>query len=240
MKTAVVMGASGGIGEAIVRSLAKEGYSVVCHYHSNQKKVLNLVEELAVTYPQQDFFMVPLDMLAEEEIPNFISQLFQADALVFASGFSYYKLFSEMTSIQMNNLWQIHLKTPMLLCQQLLGKLSKNHQGRIIFIGSVYGQMGSSMEAVYSCVKGGQEAFCKSYAKEIASLGVTVNVVAPGAVNTAMNANWAPNERRELEEEIPVGRLADAEEIASVVKFLVSSLASYVTGTTFAVNGGWY
>jgi 3-oxoacyl-[acyl-carrier protein] reductase len=191
-------------------------------------------------YPQQDFFMVSLNMLDESEINVFLNQLFQVDVLVFASGFSYYKLFSSMTALEIEALWQIHLKTPLLLIQKLEEKLSLSEYGRIIFIGSVYGRMGSSMESVYSMVKGGQEAFAKSYAKEVASLGITVNVIAPGAVDTAMNSEWTEDEMSELLTEIPVGRMAYATEIAACVKYLVSPQASYTTGSTITIDGGWY
>lgn len=240
MKSALIMGASGDIGAALVKKLAQEGWSLYCHYHSNREKVLKIVEDLRNEYPQQDFFMVCLDMLTESRIPRFLDTLFQVDAVVFASGFTYYELLTEVTGAQMDDLWRIHLKTPMLLCQQLQKKLTQSKHGRIVFVGSVYGAMGSSMETIYSAVKGGQTAFAKAYAKEIASLGITVNVVAPGAVATAMNQNWTEAELAELRQSIPLGRLAQAEEVAASVQFLLSDEADYITGATLPVNGGWY
>ena len=216
MPTALVMGASGDIGEAICRQLAQEGWSLYCHYHRNEKKVLNFVLDLQKCYPLQDFFMVSLDMLSMEEIPKFTQGLFQVDSVIFASGFTKYALFKEYTELDMDQLWQIHVKSPLLLLQRL-----------------------SSMETVYSAVKGAQQAFVKAYAKEVATLGITANVIAPGAVATAMNQDWSKTELTELKEAIPLGRLAQPKEIAAAVTFLLQKEAAYVTGITLPVTGGW-
>ncbi|MGC6769122.1 elongation factor P 5-aminopentanone reductase [Enterococcus sp. LJL128] len=240
MKKALIMGASGGIGTAVARQLAAAGWSLYCHYHENEEKVENLIRNFQNCYPQQEFFMVSLDMLEEQQFPTFLEQLFQVDAVVFASGFTYYTLLENQTNQEIENLLQIHLKAPMLLCRDLQKKLSKSGQGRILFIGSVYGQYGSSMEAVYSGVKGGQEAFVRAYSKEVASLGITVNIVAPGAVQTEMNKQWTMEEIQQLEENIAVGRMAHPDEIAGITAFLLSDQANYITGATIPVNGGWY
>lgn len=239
MPTALVMGASGDIGEAICRQLAQEGWSLYCHYHRNEKKVLNFVLDLQKCYPLQDFFMVSLDMLSMEEIPKFTQGLFQVDSVIFASGFTKYALFKEYTELDMDQLWQIHVKSPLLLLQRLETKLARSDYGRIVFIGSVYGIQGSSMETVYSAVKGAQQAFVKAYAKEVATLGITANVIAPGAVATAMNQDWSKTELTELKEAIPLGRLAQPKEIAAAVTFLLQKEAAYVTGITLPVTGGW-
>ncbi|MGO2892957.1 MAG: elongation factor P 5-aminopentanone reductase [Enterococcus devriesei] len=239
MPYALVMGASGDIGQAICEKFAGEGWSLYCHYNQQKAKVLSFVSDLQKRYPQQDFFMVSLDMLREAEIPHFLDQLFQVDGIVFASGFTFYELLPETKADQMEALWQVHLKTPLLLLQALQEKLARNNNGRVAFIGSVYGHRGSSMETVYSAVKGAQEAFTKAYAKEVATLGITVNVVAPGAVQTKMNTNWTEQELAELNAEIPLGRLADPKEIAAACQYLFSKEASYTTGIVLPVAGGW-
>ncbi|WP_407856732.1 elongation factor P 5-aminopentanone reductase [Enterococcus hailinensis] len=239
MPYALVLGASGDIGQAICEKLADQGWSLYCHYNQQKQKVLNFVSDLQERYPQQDFFMVSLDMLKEATIPSFLDQLFQVDGIVFASGFTFYELLPETTTKQMDALWQIHLKTPLLLLQGLQSKLAQSKKGRVVFVGSVYGHRGSSMETIYSAVKGGQEAFAKAYAKEVATLGITVNVIAPGAVQTKMNDTWTDQEIAELKAEIPMGRLAAPEEIASACSYLFSAQASYTTGIILPVAGGW-
>ncbi|MEO1769303.1 elongation factor P 5-aminopentanone reductase [Candidatus Enterococcus ferrettii] len=239
MPYGLVMGASGDIGQAICYALAEEGWSLYCHYHRNQEKVLSLVSDLRQRYPQQDFFVVSLNMLEESAISTFVSQLFQVDGIIFASGFTVYELLPEITSQQMDSLWQIHVKTPLLLLQQLQVKLAQNSRGRVVFISSVYGQHGSSMETVYSAVKGAQEGFVKAYAKEVATLGITVNAIAPGAVNTQMNQNWSITEKVSLAADIPLGRMAEPKEVAAACKYVCSKEAGYTTGTTLVVAGGW-
>jgi len=238
-KTALIMGASGDIGASIARSLAEAGYNLVLHYHENEKKTLKIYQELKARYFEQDFFMLSLNMLNESDIQTFSQQLFAIDCVIFASGFSYYQLFSEHSSEEMENLWKVHLKSPMLLLQKLENKLRVSHHGRVIFIGSIYGQLGSPMEVVYSAVKAAQEGFVKAYAKEMATTGITVNLVAPGAVDTRMNQQWTEEEREMLDAQIPIGRMAQPDEIAGLVKFLASDSASYITGAVIPVDGGW-
>lgn len=239
MPYGLVMGASGDIGQAICYAMAADGWSLYCHYHHNQEKVLSLVSDLRQRYPQQDFFVVSLNMLEESAISDFVNQLFQVDGVIFASGFTVYNLLPEVTSQQMDSLWQIHMKTPLLLLQQLQAKLAQSGRGRVIFISSVYGQHGSSMETVYSAVKGAQEAFVRAYSKEVATLGITVNAIAPGAVNTQMNQNWSTSEKESLAADIPLGRMAEPLEVAAACNYLCSKEASYTTGTTLVVAGGW-
>ena len=239
MRNALIMGASGDIGTAIAERFAQEGYSLTLHYHKNQEKVLNLLKKLQAKYPKQDFFMVYLDMLNESQFDAFLEQLFSIDIVVFASGFTYYSLVSDLDSLQLEELWQIHLKSPILLCQGLEDKLAMSGHGRILFIGSVYGKTGSAMEAVYSAMKAGQEIFAKSYAKELASRNITVNVLAPGATDTKMNQQFSQEEKENLLDEIPLGRLGNPAEIANAAAFIVDEKSDYMTGATILMDGGW-
>lgn len=236
---ALVIGASGDIGMAICYRLAKEGWSLYCHYHTQKQKTLSFVSDLQKRYPQQDFFMLSLDMNRPEHIPDFTARLFHVDAVIFAAGDTSYRLLPEMSSERIDQLWNVHVRTPILLLQQLQDKLAQAEYGRVVFIGSVYGHRGSSMESVYSAVKGAQEGFAKAYAKEVASLKITVNVVAPGAVMTRMNQNWSALELAELTAAIPLRRLAVPEEIAAACNYFVSKEASYTTGVILPVAGGW-
>lgn len=238
MKYILVMGASGDIGQACVKQLAREGYSVYCHYHTNRQAVDTLVAELSRQYPQQDFFAVPLDMTDEAALPAFVADLFEVNGIVFASGGTVYKLLADTTPAEMDRLWQVHVKTPVRLCQLLHSKLVRR-TGSIVFVSSVYGLIGSPMEVMYSTLKGAQLSFVKAYAGEVASSGITVNAVAPGAVDTQMNQALTSEEKEELISSIPAGRLAQPAEIAASIVFLLSDKARYITGSTLPVTGGW-
>lgn len=239
MNYALIIGASGDIGGAVARQLAREGWSLYCHYYQGAARVKNLTEQLKKEYPKQDFFSLSWDMRTAEGLPTLVAQLFQVDAVVFASGKTVYKLVTETTAAELDELWQLHLKGPILLCQQLQGKLARSNQGRIVFVGSIYGSSGSSLEVVYSAVKGAQEAFAKAYAQEVATLGITVNVVAPGAVNTQMNKAWTVEEQASLVAAIPLGRMAEPDEVANLIAFLVGEKSAYITGSTIPISGGW-
>lgn len=234
-----ITGASGDIGAACARALAKEGYSLYCHYHSNEEKIRNLVTELKVAYPEQDFLIIQADLSLDSSLEIITQSVFQLDGIIFAHGDTSYELLTTHTSNEFDDMWRVHLKTPMRLCQAFQSKLSQQQQGRIVFISSIYGLSGSSMEVLYSTLKGGQIAFANAYAKEVASLGITVNTIAPGAVATRMNTDWTEEETKELLETIPVNRMALPEEIASFASFLFKKEASYITGTTLPMTGGW-
>ncbi|WP_125981059.1 elongation factor P 5-aminopentanone reductase [Loigolactobacillus iwatensis] len=238
-QSALIIGASGDIGTVVARRLAKAGWSLYLHYFHSEQRVLQLQVELQQTYPKQDFFVLQYDLTEETHLDELTERLFQVDALIFAAGITTYGLFSETTSQQIEQLWEMHIKLPMLLCQRLAPKLAKNQCGRIIFVGSVYGGSGSAMEVGYSTVKGAQSAFANAYAKEVASLGITVNVVAPGAVDTQMNKQFSTAAKENLKMEIPASRLAQPDEIAYWVAALLDPAAGYLTGQTIYVSGGW-
>ena len=239
MKFCLITGASGDIGEACAWELADKGYSLYCHYYQNHHKIKKLIKELSAAFPEQDFFTIQADLAQDDSLNVFKQAIFQLDAIVFAHGDTIYNLLTEQTNVEFDYMWRIHLKLPMQLCQTFQSKLAQTSHGRIILISSVYGLIGSSMEVLYSTLKGGQLSFANAYAKEVASLGITVNAIAPGAVATQMNKDWTETETKELLENIPLNRMAFPKEIASLVSFLISDKANYMTGITLPITGGW-
>ena len=115
-----------------------------------------------------------------------------------------------------------------------------NKRGNIVVISSIWGLTGASCEVVYSMVKGGQNAFVKALAKELAPSGIRVNAVAPGAIDTDMLRRFSEEELQSIANDIPIGRIGKPDEVAKTVSFLVSDAASYITGQIISVNGGWY
>lgn len=239
MKFALVCGASGNIGAAICMDLAQKGWSLYLHYNHHQDRVLQLVEKLQVQYPKQDFILIQADFRSDNAAEVIESSVFGLNAIVFAQGTTIYQLFDQFSPAQLEELWKEQLKTPMMVIQKLVKKIAMNEDGRIVFIGSIYGAVGSSMEVPYSAIKGGISSFVNAYAKEVASLGITVNAVAPGAVSTNMNSNFQPDEIDDINEEIPVGRFGLPNEISFVVQSILNKRASYLTGQTIYVDGGW-
>ena len=239
MKFALILGASGEIGRSVAEELAADGWSLYLHYRHDEKSVNEQITNYTNQYPKQDFFKLHLDMVDVEEIPSFLDNIFQLDAIIFASGFTTFKLLTDANPSDMDNMWAVHVRTPILLAQQLQTKLARSHHGRIVFISSVYGEMGSAMEVLYSTTKGAQLAFVKAYSKEVASLEITVNAISPGAIQTKMNQNFTDEELISLKNEIPMGRMGKPAEISFWVKQLLAKQSAYLTGQSIVVSGGW-
>nr|WP_162253521.1 SDR family oxidoreductase [Companilactobacillus tucceti] len=238
MMHALILGSSGDIGTSIAKQLAQKGWSLYLHYNSNQKRVSKLITELQEEYPKQEFIPVKFDMV-NDSVSVLTKQLFTLDAVVFAQGNTYYKLLVDIEEEEIDSLWKIHIKLPILILKELQDKLAESKSGRVVFIGSIYGKIGSAMEVVYSTVKGAMSSFADAYAKEVASLGISVNVVAPGAVDTKMNQEFSSEDLENIREEIPANRLAKPDEIADLVGYLVNMKSNYLTGQTIYFAGGW-
>lgn len=234
------MGASGEIGLATSTTLAEAGWSLYLHYSSNENRITELVFTLQTTYPEQEFIPVQADLLDAASIERLASSLFSVQSVIFAQGQSLYKSLEETTADEIRSLFLVHVEHPMLLIAKLSQKLRKQEHSSIIFVGSIWGETGASYEVAYSAAKGAQHAFVKAYAKETALENTTVNVVAPGFIDTKMNAHIDEESRQLLLEEIPAGKFGAPQDVADMIAFLVSEKASYITGQIIRVNGGWY
>lgn len=239
MKWALILGASGDIGSQIAKDLAAQGWSLYLHYHRNKTKMLEICSQLQKQYPKQDFLLLSADMTQADSAQKIAKQLFGLDALIFAQGTTKYGLLRDLTRKDLEELTQMHLTCPLELIGLLEEKLASSQAGRIVFIGSVYGVAGSALEVGYSTLKGALSAFVKAYSQEVASLAITVNVVAPGAVDTQMNQTFSKQERQEISEQIPLGRFATPTEISYWVCSLLPKQAAYMTGQTLYISGGW-
>lgn len=239
MKIALITGASGDIGVSIARNLAKKGWSLYLHYFSNQERIAQLLEEFSILYPRQEFFPVRVDLEQDDIQAAFKHNIYSLHAIIFAHGTTDYGLLEDLSSEKMDLLWKMHVKAPILITQTLQQKLHLSGKGRIVFISSVYGEMGSSNEVFYSTVKGAQISFVKAYSKEVASWGITVNAVAPGAIDTHMNRHYSEEEIENLLEDIPLGRMGEPSEISFWVEQILEEKSAYMTGQVLTVSGGW-
>ncbi len=239
-KFALVMGASGEIGLAISTTLAEAGWSLYLHYANNEERITELIFTLQETYPEQEFIPVQADLLDPDSIERMATSLYSVHSIVFAQGHSLYKSLEETTAEDIRKLFLVHVEHPMLLIAKLAPKLRKQPHSSIIFVGSIWGETGASYEVAYSAAKGAQHAFVKAYAKETAMQKTTVNVVAPGFIDTKMNAHIDEESRELILEEIPAGEFGSPQDVANMITFLVSDKASYITGQIIRVNGGWY
>ncbi len=239
-KFALVVGATGAIGHAICTQLAADGWSLYLHYNTSVDKANALEKQLTERYPQQEFLTLRANFLQATGAEVLAAQLFTIQAIVFASGQAHYALLEDTTSADMEALWHVHVQNPMRLVALTAAKLRKHPTSYIIFIGSIWGDIGAAGETLYSAVKGAQHSFVRAYAQEVAPSHTRVNVIAPGIVDTPMNAHLNSQEKQEIINTIPLGYMASCEDIGAMVRFYVSGQADYVTGQIIRVNGGWH
>ncbi|MDA9854988.1 3-oxoacyl-[acyl-carrier-protein] reductase [Paracoccaceae bacterium] len=235
-KSALVTGASGGIGSAIARKLHAAGAKVALS-GTRQEPLERLAEELG-----ERAYILPCnlsDMAAVEVLPKqAIETLGSLDILVNNAGITRDNLFMRMSDEEWQSVIDVNLTATMKLCKGALRGMMKSRWGRIINISSIVGATGNPGQGNYAASKAGMVGMSKSLAYEVASRGITVNVVAPGFIATAMTDKLADDRKEAILAQIPAGRMGAVEDIASAVAFLASNGAGYVTGSTMHVNGG--
>ncbi|MGE7947245.1 elongation factor P 5-aminopentanone reductase [Lysinibacillus sp. NPDC093688] len=239
-KFVLVLGASGEIGRAICQSLAEDGWSIYIHFSNNEKAAQALYHSLSENFPAQEFMLVQGDFSQASGAQLLASQIFNVQAIVFASGQAHYSLLEDTTVEDMDALWRVHVQNPMRLTALLSSKLRAHDVSYVLFIGSIWGEAGSAGETLYAAVKGAQHAFVKSYAKEAALSRIRVNAIAPGFINTSMNSHLSEEELDYILEDIPLGIVGQTTDVAKMVRFYLSGNADYVTGQVIRLNGGWY
>ncbi len=232
-KRVLVTGSSRGIGEAIARRFAREGYEVCLHAGHDVARVTALAEELGGTAFVSDFSCA-------EEISRLAREVGAVNVLVNCAGISSWGLFQDLSNEELDEILTVDLKASMQLTRELLPAMISAHSGSIVHVSSIWGETGASMEVAYSAAKAGLIGFTKALAKEVAPVGIRVNCVCPGAIDTDMMAAFTDEDREALSEMIPLGRIGLAEEAANCVFFLASDDASYVTGQVLSPNGGLY
>ena len=237
---AVILGASGEIGQAISRNLASLGWSLYLHYNEGESEAEKLQVALKGQYPHLVFQMVQADFSSNNGASVLAKQLAEVHAVIVANGQPMYKLLSETTTSDMDALWKVHVQNPAHFIGLVSSKLRLSPLSYIVFIGSIWGNTGAAGEVMYSAVKGAQHAFVKAYAKEAAYAGIRVNAVAPGWIETPMNESIPEDERQMVVEEIPLMKVGTPKNVADAVEFLLSGKADYMTGEILKVNGGWY
>ncbi len=238
-RTALVTGASRGIGEAIARRLAETGAHVLCAARTREA-----VEKVAaeVTAAGGRATGVVLDIAAanlRERIREILSET-PIDILVNNAGITADDLFIRMKPEAWSDVMRTNLDSAFHLTQEVVKKMIRARWGRVINVSSIVGLMGNAGQVNYASSKAALIGFTKSLALEIGSRNVTVNAIAPGFIQTAMTAAMTDDARRTLEERIALKRLGVADDVAYGVVFLASEQASYITGTVLNVSGGLY
>jgi 3-oxoacyl-[acyl-carrier protein] reductase len=230
LKTAIVTGASGGIGGGIVRRLCKDGYFVFAHYNGNESAVDNLMAE----FPNS-VYKIKFDVKDEESVKSGIKKIAsiknRIDLLVNCAGVDLYKLSNQTTKIEWENLFSVNVTGTHLVTSSVLDNFISQKSGKIVNISSIWGVVGASMEVCYSASKSAIIGYTKALAKEVIDKGVYVNCVSPGTVSPEMDSA-SPNELSYL------GRQGTSNENAGLICFLASDDASYIVGQNIQIDGG--
>jgi 3-oxoacyl-[acyl-carrier protein] reductase len=238
-QVAIVTGASRGIGRSIAVALARAGAHVVVNYRSSKDAAEEVVREIRTLGSRA------IAVQADVTVPADVDRLIMASTelgvpriLVNNAGIASSRLLMETSLEEWESLIKSNLTAPFLCAKAVLPHMIREGYGRIINISSIWGIAGGSFEVAYSASKGGLIAFTKALAKEVGKAGITVNAVAPGAIETDMLRNLSGDELDALKQETPVGRLGRPEDVSHAVLFLASPSASYVTGQVISPNGG--
>lgn len=237
-QVALVTGASRGIGAAIADTLAAQGVRVFGTATTDAGA--SAIDGRGVT----GLSGLTLDVNDVDGIQNVLAEITEREAaptiLVNNAGVTRDQLLMRMSEDDWDTVMNTNLRSVYRLSKACLRGMMKARSGRIISIASVIGSMGNAGQANYAAAKAGMMGFSMSLAREIGSRGITVNVVAPGFIDTDMTRELNEDQRAALLQDIPLNRLGEAQDIASTVAFLASSKAAYITGQTIHVNGGMY
>ena len=236
-KTALITGASRGIGAEIARALYGEGWQVVINYCSSAERARRLQEELPGSAAVQADVSVPEQA---QRLADFTEREFgKVDLLVNNAGISQYGLFTDTAPEERGRVVAVDLMGAMNCAAAVLPAMLRRHEGNILNISSMWGVVGASCEVVYSAAKAGLIGFTKALAKEVGPSGIRVNCIAPGAVETDMMADFGEEDKRALAEASPLCRLGTARDVAGAVLFLASERSGFITGQVLGVNGGF-
>ncbi|WP_042143963.1 MULTISPECIES: 3-oxoacyl-ACP reductase FabG [unclassified Pseudoalteromonas] len=237
-KVILVTGASRGIGKSIVQMLVAQGATVAgtATSESGAAKISEYLGEAGKGYALN---VTDADSI-KDTLAAIKADLGDLDVLVNNAGITRDNLLMRMKVQEWDDIIDTNLSSIFRLSKAVLRPMMKKRAGRIINIGSVVGTMGNAGQANYAAAKAGVIGFSKSMAREVASRGITVNVVAPGFIQTDMTDELTEDQKAATLANVPAGRLGNPDEIAAAVTYLASDAAAYVNGETIHVNGGMY
>ncbi|MDA1475572.1 3-oxoacyl-[acyl-carrier-protein] reductase [Bacillus changyiensis] len=239
-KTAVVTGASRGIGRAIALDLAKHGANVTVNYAGNEAKANEVVDEIKAL--GRDAVAIKADVSKADDVQAMMKQTIERfgslDILVNNAGITKDNLLMRMKENEWDDVININLKGVFNCSKAVTRQMMKQRSGRIINVTSVVGVIGNAGQANYVAAKSGVIGLTKTLAKELASRHITVNAIAPGFISTEMTDKLTKELQDEMLKQIPLARFGEPSDISNVVVFLASEQSRYMTGQTLNIDGG--
>lgn len=242
MKTAIITGASKGIGAVIAKRLNELNYNLVLNYRSSTDAMEELINNF--TNKETKNIIVKCDISNYEDAKRLIDEAYSnfgtVDVLINNAGITKDNILPLMTEDEFDQVIDTNLKGTFNCCKHIARRMIKQKQGRIINISSVVGLAGNAGQVNYSASKAGVIGMTKSMARELGKKNILVNAVAPGFIKTEMTDKIPEDLKAEMMKNIPLQRLGEPSDIADCVEFLISNKASYITGQVLSVNGGYY
>lgn len=239
-KVALVTGGSRGIGKGIAIELSKAGCSVVINYRRDEVSAKETLEYIKSIGGYGEIYRCDVSSYKETKtmVDDIVGRFGKIDILVNNAGISKVGLFIDSSEEDFDELINTNLKGVFNCCRASVPHMLRKGEGAIVNISSMWGNVGASCEVIYSASKGGINSFTKALAKEVGPSGIRVNAISPGVINTEMNGWLSPEEKKSLEEEIPLCRFGDCEDIGKAVVFLCSNASKYITGQIITIDGG--
>ena len=238
-KVIIITGASRGIGKEITKKLALKGLKVIANYNKSEKEM----KELKLELEKQDIYIdiVKADVSKREEAKKLVQYALnkykKIDILINNAGISEYKLFTDETDEDWNNVINTNLYSAFAMSQEVVPNMISNKHGCIINISSIWGLVGASLEVLYSVSKAGMNGLTKALAKELGPSNIRVNSIAPGIIQTDMIKDFNSKEIEDIKQDIPLEKIGKTEDITKCVEWLIED--NYTTGQIISINGGW-
>lgn len=236
MKSVLISGGSRGIGSACVRLLCESGLKAAFLYEKNDEAARKLSEETGAFAIRADVSDYESVQAAYKEAKRLLKHI---DGVVACAGIAQQKLFQLVTPGEWQRMMNVNLSGEAYLAQAALPDMISEKSGAIVFVTSIWGEVGASMEVAYSASKAGIIGLTRALSKEVGPSGIRVNAVSPGVIKTDMLNAFDDETMAALREETPLGRIGMPEDVARAVKFLLSEDASFITGQVLGVNGGF-
>lgn len=227
MSSVLIVGSTGVIGNAIIESM-------------NEHTLYTVSRNSEPSGASTHFFLDLSRELDDKALENLVNAIDSLDAIIWAPGVQLVSLFDEMPITALDQQYHLSIRNLTVITQALMSKLMMSAHGRIIVISSIWGEAGASCEVGYAAMKGAQNIWVKSLAKELATTNITVNSVAPGAVESNMLDDFDDEDKEAVRMEIPQLRFVTPQEVSHGVLYLLSPQAQSVTGEIMRINGGWY
>ena len=236
----LITGASGGIGTSLSKVFSSTNANLFL-LGSSDEKISKLQQELPA---KKNIKYFAVDLSQRENVNNFCDSIIDEyggiSVVVNNAGITQDNIFMRMSDSAWDNVFAVNLDASMVICRKFIRSMIKNKWGRIVNISSVVASTGNPGQSNYVAAKGALNGLTKSLALEVATRGVTVNCISPGFIDTAMTAKLTDDQKSKITEKIPMGRMGTGDDISSLVLFLISNEANYITGQNIHVNGGLF